>query len=142
MSTKYLAGWGTWQSERIPKSGELCHGGRIDAYACSFESVDSIPQGHVCLVLFSKDDSLFYLQIHLNIIDSLCLKPVNISSSLVGVFLGFRASWLSKMAVMGFQQTDLWKIKGYTIMLQTSGASFLFKLLLSCLQDTDDLLSV
>jgi hypothetical protein len=48
------------------------------AYACSstaIMSVDSIPQGHVRLILYSREDSSFYLQIPLGIIDSLCLKP-------------------------------------------------------------------
>jgi len=41
----------------------------------SAASVHSIPEGHVRLVLFSNDDSRFYLQIPIEIIDSLCLKP-------------------------------------------------------------------
>jgi len=36
---------------------------------------DPVPEGHVRLVLFSRDDSSFCLQIPLDIIDSLCLKP-------------------------------------------------------------------
>src|SRR5882762_10326959 len=50
------------------------------------------------------------------------------------------------MAVVRFQQMDLWKIKGYTIMLQTSGASFLlsccrlaYKILTTCYLFNEDL---
>ena len=35
----------------------------------------SVPDGHVVLVLFQQGDSSFYLQIPLEIINSLCLKP-------------------------------------------------------------------
>jgi len=35
----------------------------------------SVPEGHVALILLQVGASSFYLQIPLNIIDSLCLKP-------------------------------------------------------------------
>jgi len=35
----------------------------------------SVPEGHVALIILQGGASSFYLQIPLNIIDSLCLKP-------------------------------------------------------------------
>jgi hypothetical protein len=34
-----------------------------------------VPQGHVALALLQEEDRFFYLQIPLNIINSLCLRP-------------------------------------------------------------------
>ena len=50
-------------------------------------SVNSIPKGYICLTLLSKDNSSIYLQISLDIINSLCLKPYKYLVFLIGVLL-------------------------------------------------------
>src|SRR5882762_8981535 len=63
------------QTPRITRSDACSSTAIMSESVDSVDTVDSIPQGHVRLVLFSKNDSSFYLQIPLDIIDSLCLKP-------------------------------------------------------------------
>ncbi|KAF8801171.1 hypothetical protein BYT27DRAFT_7235831 [Phlegmacium glaucopus] len=41
----------------------------------SEQSSSSVPEGHIVLILLQKEESSFYLQIPLDIIHSLCLKP-------------------------------------------------------------------
>ena len=63
------------QTPRITRSDACSSTAIMSESVDSVDTVDSIPQSHVRLVLFSKNDSSFYLQIPLEIIDSLCLKP-------------------------------------------------------------------
>lgn len=98
-------------------------------------SVNSIPQdGHVRHILISNDNLSFYLEIPLDIINSLCLKPCKYL-----VFLGWCI--LGVQGRLSLNNGHGVTMQGYTIMLHIGG-KFSSKLLLSYPQDTDDVLSV
>jgi hypothetical protein len=89
-----------------------------------------------------KDDSSFYLQIPLNIIDSLCLKPRKYLVFLGWCILGVRGQLALEDGGDGIPTDGSLEDQGIYYYVADVGGKFSFKLLLSCLQDTDDVLSV
>jgi hypothetical protein len=109
----------------------------------SVDSVASIPEGHVRLILLSDDNSSFYLQIPLGIIESLCLKPCKYLVFLGWCILGVEGRLAREDGGSGITTNGSLEDQGiYYYVADDVGGKFSFKLLLSCLQDTDDLLSV
>jgi len=108
----------------------------------SVDTVDSIPQGHVRLVLFSKNDSSFYLQIPLEIIDSLCLKPRKYLVFLGWCILGVQGQLALEYGGGAIPTNGSLEDQRIYYYVADVGGKFSFKLLPSCIQDTDDVLSV
>jgi len=109
----------------------------------SVNSNDSIPQdGHVRLILISNDNSSFYLEIPLDIIDSLCLKPRKYLVFLGWCILGVRGRLSLNDDGRGMTTQGSLEDQGIYYYVADVGGKFSSKLLLSYLQDTDDVLSV
>ena len=107
----------------------------------SVEPVVSIPQGHVRLILLSVNDSSFYLQIPLDIIGSLCLKPRKYLVFLGWCILGVEGQLARENDGRGISTTGVLEDQGiYYYVTDDVGGKFSFKLLLSSLQDTDNIL--
>src|SRR5882762_2154793 len=108
----------------------------------SVDSVDSIPLGHVRLILLSKDNSSFHLQIPLDIIGSLCLKPRKYLVFLGWCILGVQGRLARTDGGRGITTNGSLEDQGIYYYVADVGGKFSFKFLLSCLQDTDDVLFV
>ena len=98
----------------------------------SVEPVASIPQGHVRLILLSVNDSLFYLQIPLDIISSLCLKPRKYLVFLGWCILGVEGRLARENDGHGIATTGALEDQGiYYYVTDDVGGKFSCKLLLS-----------
>jgi hypothetical protein len=79
---------------------------------------DSVPEGYVRLnLLYEEEESPFYLQIPLDIIASLCLKPRKYLRFLGWCILGIKGDLAVEDDDDGLERISIEKTKEHTIML-------------------------
>jgi hypothetical protein len=97
----------------------------------SADSVNSIPEeGHVRLILFSHDNSSFYLEIPLDVIASLCLKPRKYLVFLGWCILGVVGRLAREDGGHGITTNGSLEDQGIYYYVADVGSKFSFRLLL------------
>jgi hypothetical protein len=81
-------------------------------------SAISVPDGHIGLILLHEQHSSFYLQIPLDIIGSLCLKPRKYLLFLGWCILGVEGALALDRGGSRIDTDGVWITKGYTTMSQ------------------------